>query len=293
MAPLVVWAFQAPTLLNLYAKTTTWRVEVADLGDSGGASIAENRLLKAPLYQSGSPKLVFVCSPRQCVTARQQFPGSRLIWVLHNGQQDRLPPKHLGVKEVVALSNHVASMHRGHSDGTLYVHVLVPAYDANPRYEWASGRVWTTTSRPKHRRPDRMRITREIEAASGINVTVYGQDQPAGFLTPTAKEGLFRGCTAYMSCLPDWAGFGLAEHECFAAGVPVIGNVRWGDMAEEMLDYEGFGISIKDQAEMLKRVNESPDFATKLSERGIEFVERCRTRARMDHDIEAILDHHP
>lgn len=277
MRPLVVWALQAPTLLERLSRTDKWRLEVADLEDSDGN--AENSLLSVPSYEGGRPYIVFVCTERQFANARRLFPGSRIIWVLHNGK-DGPPSK---VPERVAFSNHVARLHGGD------VHVLVPAYEAKPRYEWKSDCVWTMMSRPQNRRPDRMRITRILERASGVPVRLYGQDQPGGFLDAEARESLMRLCTAYVSSLPDWAGFGLAEHECFEAGVPVIGNLEWGDMREENLGYRGLSETLVGQITALRAVATNPDFAMELSEAGIAFIDRCRSRMRMDRSIEALL----
>lgn len=282
--PLVVWAHQAPTLLNVLAQSDKWRLETTDLGDSGG--LAESRLLDVPTYQGGRPRIVFVCSPDQFGRATHYFNYCRIIWVLHNGKRDLIPSdmEHY-VTEALTFSHHVAELQ---DRDRVLTHVIVPAYRPNLQYRWSPNKLWAMINRPKTRSGEHERDVLAVQRLSGKPMTVFGQDQKAGFIDD--KSAVYGDCSGYVSALPDWAGFGLSEHECFAAGVPVIGNVGWGDMRQEMPDYEGLRGTVEEQAEAASRVATDSDFAASLSRRGIEFIEQYRSQERMDEDIESILD---
>lgn len=285
MKPLVVWALQAPTLLNLLARSAAWRLTVADLGDA--SMLKEAELLRAERYRSGDPAVVFVCTPDHLAAARQRFPRSRHVWVLHNGRRQLLPPT-ADVAETLCLSHHVARLQQ--RDG-ITGHVVVPAYEPSLGFRWTPNKLFVMMSRPSSRTGEREHLLNMVERASGKRATRYGQDQAGGFLYDRAA--VYADCSGYLSALPDWAGFGLAEHEALAAGVPVIGNRRWGDMEEELPDYSGLQGSVSEQGRAAKRVAEDAEFAAQLSERGIEFISAHRTRARMDAGITSLLETPP
>lgn len=280
-APLVVWALQAPTLLNLLARSDQWRLEVSDLGDASG--LDECRLLTAPAHQGGEPAAVVVCTPAQLDRARRTFPRARIVWALHNGRRQLLPPSQ-NVHETLCFSHHVAALQR--RDG-VKSHVIVPAYAARQQFRWSPDKLFVMTNRPNTRTGERERLLDLVEEASGKQATRYGQGQRAGFLRD--RSAVYADCSGYLSALPDWAGFGLAEHECFAAGVPVVGNRRWGDMEEELPSYGALALTVGEQGACARRVAEDPEFAAELSADGLAFIERCRTAARMDEGIERLL----
>ena len=283
--PLVLWAQQAPTLLNVLSRTSKWRVEVADFGDAG--NLTESRLMDVPRYSGGRPEAVFVCTPDQIHRAWQSFPSAkvRVIWVCHNGKRDLIPADvEPHVTETLCFSRRVAALQRRSG---VREHVIVPAYRARLQYRWEPNKLWAMLNRPKTRSGEHERDILEVAKASGIPMTVYGQDQEAGFLDDKAE--VYGGCSGYVSSLPEWAGFGLSEHECFAAGVPVIGNVRWGDMVEELPHYGGLRSTLAHQVEAARRVSTDRAFAEELSERGLAFIERHRSQQRMDDGIEELL----
>jgi hypothetical protein len=126
----------------------------------------------------------------------------------------------------------------------------------------------------------------------GIAVEIYGQDAPAGFLDDRAKRALGAECSCYVSPLPPWAGFGLAQHECFAAGVPVAGLI-WGDLREEMPGYGGLTESLDDLADQVVRICTDESYAQQLSAIGLDYIARHRTMLTMEVAVERLVDELP
>lgn len=278
--PLVVWALQAPTLLNQLAKSTKWRLQVANFGSA--SHLDENRLLAdVPAYDgTEEPVAVFLSTAEHLDQALCRFRATtRLVWVLHNGLNGAIP-----VDEAVAFSDHVAELR---SEDLDKIHVIVPAYERAPCFYWEERHLWAMLNRPTTRNGEHEENIGAIQQLSGVPVSVYGQGQPNGFLE--SKLGIYGACSGYVSALPSWAGFGLSEHECLAAGVPVISSIEWGDMAEELSDYAGFGATIEEQANAALRLATDRQFAQNLSVQGLTFIEEFRTLRRMDEGIERFL----
>lgn len=294
MHPVVVWALQAPTLLNRLATSERWQLLWCDLGDAGG--LAERSQCNAERFKGpGRVDYVVVCTELQLKTARSTFPRAKVLWALHNGRADLLPAAAAEVSHFVTFSHRVAAMHAGAMGPYREhkIHVVVPEYEAElaPRGTWSHKRdaAWVMKSRPATRRPDHLRNIRYVSQKSGVTTAIYGQDQERGFLGPAGKDFLMARSTAYLSALPYWAGFGLAEHECLARGTPIVGT-RWGDMAIEMPAEYGLDDDLDRVAARLFDLSENPRLGVRLSDLGQEFVRERRSVRRMNRDIERLCD---
>jgi hypothetical protein len=285
--PLVVAALQSPTLLNIWAESDCWKLEVAPLGD---CDLAEARLLKAPRYEQGEPRAVLVCSPEHIERARGRWPGIKIVWVHHNARTDLFPIEcqeradhRIVLAESIALAQKTWNAEPP-------VSVIVPHYLPVRRFRWRPNTLWTMMSRPRTRHEEHLSMMAEMIRRLGTALTVYGEDQPASFLGVRGKRELVEGSSAYVSSLPPWSGFGLAEHEMFAAGVPVIGP-RWADIVSEMPD-EYTTLCAGSEANVLaaKLLAGCQHCAEHFGEMGLEFVSQFRTRQRMDEGIEQFLE---
>jgi hypothetical protein len=288
-APRVVFYLQAPTLLNVYAQSARWRLEVLVLA-STSAQLAESKLLSAPRFRGNKDSVehVFVCEPAHYAAAMREFRGAKLTWVVHNARTE-LVPLNVRPEACLALSKSVEAAHAKRF-GSEASHCIVPFYEPQPRWKHVPNKPWAMRNRPHTRHPDELEQLARV--ANVMDVPVYGQDQPPGFLSGAAKEALFRESSCYVSCLPKWAGFGLAEHECFSAGVPVVGPY-WGDLEDEMPDrYVTLGGDVERQVGAVRDLTDG-DTAIRpehLSELGFDMLRKHRSRQRMDSGIEQFLD---
>jgi hypothetical protein len=226
--PRVLFAHQAPTLIDNVAASPLWDVSVVDLGDSAGFD--ERKLLNTKPGTTAGADWVFVCSPEQLRQARG-IRGVKVCWVLHNGKE--APVKTLlksgAVHRIACMSQRNADQIRAWFGTSVPISVLRPSYEPAMTWEWIANVSWTIKSRPWARDQRALELVhRVIREARAFDHRWYGQGQPNGFIMPGEKAALMRCCSCYVSCLPEWAGFGLTEHECMAAGVPVVGS-RWGD----------------------------------------------------------------
>jgi len=287
MRPTVVFALQSPTLLNVLAKSKRWQLEVADLGDHPGQ---ESALLEAPAYRGGPVDHVFVCSPEHWRRAREQFPRARLWWLVHNGLPGIIPAD-IQPERAVALSRRVAGLQRLVRPD-LPILVVTPAYEPRRVWSWAPG-AWTMVSRPATRHPEHLHNVERVRALADVDHELYGEGEPGGFLYPEDREKKQSACSAYLSALPRWSGFGLAEHECLAAGVPVVGS-RWGDMPEEMPEeYVGLVDAPSVQAAVLRSLADpvhGPALGRTLSEIGLAFIAGHRRLEQMEEGIQEVID---
>jgi hypothetical protein len=278
----VLVAQQSPTLFNILAKSDEWDMTMAPMGDHRG--LEELSLLDVPAFtrESPPPDVVMVCTPDQLHQACRRFPSAQRLWVIHNGRHRRLlDPRHESViSGVVTFSEKVQWLQGNRS---VPVHFISPAYEAKPVWKWAPDKLWTLRNRPDTREDDLDAVIGAV--CRGLDHTFYGQGQPAGFAPPEAIDTLRRSCSAHVSGLDRCAGFGLADHENFAAGVPVIGG-WWGDLAAEMpAEYWGLQHDLRAMAIAAKRVAVDPDAAAQLSQLGLDYIRKHRTRERMDETI--------
>jgi len=289
--PQILWALQSPTLLNVYARGAGWNVSYTRMfGDCDG--LAEETLLDGVReYAGGAVDCIVVCTQRQYDRARALFPGSRILWALHDGDP-RIMPDVRDVSNFLTLSERVAAMHAGRFTAerrTFRMHVVRPFYEARTKWQWKPNCAWTMLSRPNTRNPEWQQNVERVISLSEVPTTIYGQDQPGGFLDRDARAALTHSCTAYVSALSYHAGFGLAEHEAMADGCPIVGT-RWGDMPLEMSASYGLDNELEGVAQQLRKINSNRTFAESLSSLGLEFIRRHRTRERMEDDIRRLTE---
>jgi hypothetical protein len=281
----VVFAVQSPTLLNILASSAKWNLLAMDLGDCG--DLQEASLAKYKFWSGERDvKHVFVHSPQARVNARRRFPEAKLWWVLHTGSPDLATP--VGAVNALVFSRSMKRIHSARNP-QLRTSVVTPHYDAAPVWQWSQGVAWAMRNRPTTRSQEALKSLLHVADSVGESFTCYGQGWPAGFVDDARRAALQASCSAYVSALPKWAGFGLAEHECFAAGVPVVSS-RWGDMDEEMpAEYWALHDDQDVQREALRRLVRDKDGAETLSRVGVDFIRSYRTKDRMDGEIEALL----
>ena len=287
MTPRVVAALQSPTLLNILIQSSAWSLSVQELGDH--AELKETSLADFPILRRPEERveLVLVCSPDHLFNARKIWPRAKIAWLIHNGRQrSLLPPEHEDkIDCMLCFSDRVRWLaESGRQKPAFFVS---PYYEAKQSWSWSPGILWNLRNRPETRSDDADGILPAI--TSGLNLRQYGQEQELGLATPQIKQRLIASCSAYMSYLHRSAGFGLAEHECLAAGVPVIGD-WWGDMEDELpAEYWGLRHNLKAMRDSAVRVCEDESGARELSSLGLEYIRRYRTKDRMDDSIAEML----
>jgi len=281
----VVAAIQSPTLLNILARSDEWHFRAYPLGDHEG--LQEASMLTVPTWNheiDPTPQAVLVCSPEHFRRARRFWPGAKLLWVMHNGYQRHLLPAEFeeGVAGAVCFSQLVGWLQSA-GRRSMPFYFLSPAYEPDPVWQWAPNNLWSLRSRPGTRGDDREGVVPAL--VRGVSHTFYGQDQPAGFASGAKKAHLLSSCSGFLSALPRGAGFGLAEHEAFAAGVPVVGG-WWGDLREELSpSYWALSDDLRKVADASRRLCESPDGADELSRLGLDYIRAYRSAARMNDTI--------
>jgi hypothetical protein len=150
----IVAALQSPTLLNIWASASTWKLEVAELGDH--EALAERALLSAPQWD-GNPDgvaAVLVTTPAQLERAEQFLPRAAKLWVFHRAMRGLLPdPLVTRVHGIVTLSRRVLDLQRTLQEELLAkpAWVVPPAYSAQASYGWRPDRAWLMKSRPSTR----------------------------------------------------------------------------------------------------------------------------------------------
>lgn len=285
----VVAAIQSPTLLNILGRSDEWHFRAYPLGDHEG--LQETSMLTVPMWNheiDPMPQAVLICSPEHHRRASRVWPQAKLLWVMHNGYQRHLLPREFEdeVAGAVCFSDMVAWIQSAGRE-KIQFHFLSPAYEPEPVWKWAPNNLWSLRSRPNTRGDDREGIIPAI--TRGAAHTFYGQDQPAGFATEAKKAQLLSSCSGFLSALHRGAGFGLAEHEAFAAGVPVVGG-WWGDLREELsAAYWALSDDLRRAAQAARRLCETPDGADELSRLGLDYIRTYRSAARMNATIRDLI----
>lgn len=296
--PVVVAALQSPHLLNIWADSDEWDLYYGLLGDHDGLEEARDLALKS--FTSSGRKLdevsaVLVTTPDQLFRARELFRRAKIYWVVHTGFfLEVFPSEHVDkVDGVITLTNAIMDIQTKHkTELTKKANfVITPFYVAKPLWSWQGGLLWTIRSRISTRMPvERERLLRVIDGIakrrmSGEQLFFYGSEAPDGYITTIDKERIMSSSSGYISALPNDAGFGLAEHEALAAGVPIVGS-RWGDMEAEMP--EAYECLVDDEDKMIEyalRLARDKEFAEKMSSIGLEYIKNYRTRETMDAQI--------
>jgi hypothetical protein len=257
--PIVLFAAQAPTLLNRLVTSPAWDLRAEPMGDHDG--IAEMRELGVPSLAGDTPDVIVVCSPRQLKAARgiaiaaaEPIP---IVWAAHNGYEPSLTDGWEG--PVLTFSANNLATHTPRSRQHTYV--IRPSFQPKPDSRTTPAyrtlrSLFTMESRPETRvfaKSMRAALRGQIVDTSSVPVVTYGQHQPAGYLEAPARERLFRGGSlGYLSCLPTNAGFALAEHEALEAGCPLLA-LAWGDAHVTLAGYPGLCHS---EAQMVRRLEE-------------------------------------
>lgn len=294
MPPRVVWIAQAPTLLTRLACSEAWNMQVVCLKDAH--LLAENPQLQAPVWD-GSPEgvaIAFACAPDHVDWIAQNLPNARLVVVAHQGYAQKLPPCP-ETTPVVAFSEECAMFVR-ETIGR-HVSVIRPWFETKNVWKWQADTVWTMMSRPSTREILSSAFLNTASSLAKVQIHVYGQDQPDGFLDSTQRDAKFASCSSYFSALVPRAGFGLAEHEAMSRGCPVVG-AWWGDLAT--LNRQGFvGIykqaftdfgDIYGLAALADRAACDKFWCENMSEAQLDYVRDRYSRGAMDVSIQQTLD---
>lgn len=280
----VVAAVQSPGLFDILTTASAWSLKMCNMGDTRGMD--EMASMRSPVFgpQVLKPSVAIVCSPGHLSFAKSVWPSAKIVWAIHNGRERWLLPQHLEsqVTAVICFSERVRWLA---SAGKTVPHFFIsPAYEPRPRWSWRENLFWTLRNRPVGRLDDRDNVIPAV--TEGLNHTFYGQQQRAGAANAATKEALMASCSAYVSCLDRAAGFGLAEHEVMAAGVPLLGG-PWGDLEEEA-DYP-LKYSLTDLYDLARRVAKDQEYAQLMSWRGLEYISKFRTVDRMNATIASLV----
>jgi len=292
----VVAALQSPTLLNNWARSKKWDLQVAEIGDHEGLS--EASLLSVAKWDGAYSDIVavLVTTPAQLANAARAFPSAKRIWIPHNGQGHLIPRQVLEqIDGIVTLSRKVLDLQRTQIPELLEkpAWTIPPSYVPTHEFGWSENAAWSMKSRPGTRHEYDLALFAQCqERASklGIQIKLFGQDTPGGFLGNNARAALYKSCSCYVSALPPWAGFGLAQHECMAAGVPVAG-LYWGDVGERYgRKYPALVDDLDSLAEVVKELCGDRKFAMRVSEAGHGYIEQCFSPMAMDQAIEQFIE---
>lgn len=302
--PIVLFALQAPTLLNLLVDTYAWDLRCQPMGDAG--ALAETALLDPRIrgLEGDVPDLMVVCSPDHLRAAEQLQAdlGKHIpiVWAAHNGYETHLTHKWAGPLLTFSANN----LHAHVPDSRENVFVIrphVPLREIHPRahqnVEAGAHRFfWTMQNRPETRSiVTQTRVALLARAVdelrdAGVRLTVYGQGHPGGFLPPDKRAEHLCWCPAYVSALPSCAGFGLAEHEALAAGSPLI-SYAWGDTFVTLADYPGLVHNLEGLKRQLLHLSVDDGCERKrYKEAGFYALSTHYTRRFMEDGIIRLLD---
>jgi hypothetical protein len=295
--PRIVAALQSPTLLNNLAQIKdTWSIEVVDLTDARDA-FKEASLLRLPTYD-GNPEGVAMfwgCDEKHLRWASHHLPDVPQAFLAHSGLPEFIGPSANGRLVVGFLRDNLAAALRAFNPAG--IHYVSPAYEARPRWSWRHARAWTMMSRPSARYAPTLasfrkliQLTNEAVGAQSSDQwhRLHGEGQPYGFLDGEAREDLIVGSSCYLSFEQPWGGFGLAEHEAMAAGVPLCAK-SWGDMPEEARCHPGIGDTEQQVATAAARCLRDAVFAREVSEAGLEYIRKHRTMAALERTARGLL----
>lgn len=258
--PIVLFALQAPTLLQLLAADDGWDLRTEPMGDH--EALAERaHLAGAPIPGIGAdvPAVIVVCSPAQLIRAKEMiFAWGRdipIVWAAHNGYEPELLDGWEGPLLTFSLNN-LATFSLQPRE---HAYVIRPHMPIVREFKTISGRgkdhpCFTMQNRPQTRPAHAVQMRNALLASAveeaGVPHEVYGQDQPRGALGWLTRQTAFRDAPAYVSALPTNAGFGLAEHEALAHGCPLI-TMTYGDLPLTLAAYSGL---CQTRAEMVEKL---------------------------------------
>ena len=283
----IVAAMQSPTLLNNLAQIRdVWSIEVVDLTDERDA-FKESSLLELSRYDgtAGSVDMFWGCDEKHMRWANENLPGVPQAFFAHSGLPEYVGPSANGRLVVGMLLANLRMVATNFQPDSL--HRLSPAYEAKPRWTWCPQKAWTMMSRPEARSAKTLAsfqrvivLAEEKYSPSPWWHLLYGQGQSRGFIGPEERERHLSRCSCYLSFQQPYGGFGLAEHEAMAAGTPVCA-IRWGDMADEAPNHPGIRETEREVAAAAVRCLSDEGFAREVSEAGLEYIRKWRTRERL------------
>jgi len=283
MPPTILFALQAPTLLNNFAQIPeVWDVRYVKTHD---VDFAEEALLEVPEWDGTVPALFVGCGPHHEAWAAQHLPDVPSFTMIHTSD-----PEDMGGRQ---FGKHIIGMQRKGLDLASWrwkpksTHFLSIAYEPKPVWSWSPDEPWSMMSRPQHRRPGtqaRMKFLKD----NLPYLSLYGQDQPDGFLTGAARAEVLANSSCYVSMVGPEAGVGLMEHEAMAAGIPVVAR-SWGDIESNMPDYPGLADTDEKLLALAIRCSWDRSFAEYVAEAGLRYIELYRTRESLVDSATTLL----
>lgn len=146
----IVFANQAPTLMNMLSGASAWDLSWVPTGDHGGVS--EMSLLSARRYAGGEVEAALVCAPSHIEFMSARFPRAKLIWVAHNGYVRPPDVWFRRVHACIAFSDMVRSMTECATGRPTFF--ISPSYKAERSWSWKAHHFVTIRSRPSARIDD-------------------------------------------------------------------------------------------------------------------------------------------
>lgn len=303
--PVVVAALQSPFLLNRWRQSDAWDFYYELLGDDTGLEEAKELdvpRFKDSLIPDSRVQAVLVTSPLQLENAQKRFPQAWVFWVVHTGFfLEVLPSEHVHkIDGIITLSQRVMDIQFVHKPilHTKNNFVITPWYTARPVWSWKKDTLWTIRSRPASRmKPEKEPFDYTLNAIKKYQrshnntprIYFFGQDAPDGYIDQKRKERFYKKSSAYIGALPVDAGFGMAEHEALAAGVPVV-CMRWGDMPVELSpDYSALVGTQEELPLAALRLATDKNYAREMSRLGLEYIAKYRTKESMDRQITSFV----
>lgn len=283
MAPQILFALQAPTLLNNLAQIPdVWDVRWVEVGS---VDFQEKELLDVPEWDGEVPVAFVGCSPDHERWAYDNLRGIPYLNLIHSSDPEHMNGNPSG-KRCVTLQSRGAEVLRGAFDVS-WTHVLSPAYECKPAWTWTSSCPWAVMSRPWARKPSTVARASFVQRSIPC-LRMYGQVQPMGFLAGNSKSNQMAKSSCLVSMVDHTSGFGLMEHEAMVAGVPVVARV-WGDMVEEAPGHPALANSDEELVTLARRCCTDKRFAEEVSAAGLDYIRRCRTLDRLRDSASELL----
>ena len=290
MPPVVVIGYQSPGLVCRLRLSNSWNLQAHPLGEPLCDSWPD---WAAPEFRgdAASVEMVLVGSARQLLEARRIFPRARIVQLAHQGHLHRLPVWYEATNILTFSFGNRLQLLRHMEFSNIFV--VRPFFEPASIWKWQKNEVWTMMSNPELRKPLDNAGPNQIlamAAGNGIRHTWYGAGRPVGTLDEIGKRRVMSSCAAYLTVLRPKSGVGLAEHECMAAGVPVVGAAFADalDAAQDLplWDYWDFDYIVED----LLRAAHHKSWAQRFSEMGLEYISSHCNLSAMDESIQLLLD---
>jgi hypothetical protein len=283
MVPTILFALQAPTLLNNFAQIPeVWDVRYVK---TGPVDFAEESLLEVPEWDGALLSLFVGCDASHEAWAARHLLDVPCFTMIHTSDPNDMGGRQFG-KHLIGMQRHGLNLAAWHLKPKS-THYLSIAYEAKPSWTWAPDEPWSMMSRPQHRRigtQARMKFLKEKLP----HLKLYGQDKPDGFLTGATRTEVLAHSSCYVSMVGPEAGVGLMEHEAMAAGVPVVARA-WGDLKSNMPDYPALADNDDDLLALAIRCSWDRSFAEYVAEAGLRYTKLYRTRESLVQSATELL----